>query len=151
MIQYILASSILFATWSLSPDQKEELRSDYTKFVSDKKLCKDWMNKLNAVDHKDAAEIAYSGALNAIWANHASSPFEKLSTFKKGKEQIERAVKMKPDDIEVRFVRYSIQKKAPSMLNYRANITEDYNFLSKNKEKVESSTLKVLINRALTE
>lgn len=76
--------------------------------------------------------LAYSGALTALKAKHAKNPFKKLSYFKQGKAKIEAAVLANPSDVEVRFLRYCLQKKSPSLLGYNQQIEEDERFIRKN-------------------
>lgn len=149
MIQ--IGSVILATILSLANIDKEQIRKDYTKAVENKTICKEWISELEKTQSSDATLLAYQGAFLTFWANHTSNPFEKLSTFKKGKEKIERAVKLDPQQVEIRFIRYSIQKKAPSFLNYRSNLEDDRQYLITYKDKVESTQLKNLINKILTE
>lgn len=89
----------------------DAVRTNYSKMVSDKDLCKRTIAELENLKNPSATHIAYLGAAQSIWANHIFSPLSKLKTFNKGKENIEKAIKMEPFDIELRFIRLSIQKK----------------------------------------
>src|SRR5690606_30883120 len=91
--------------------------------------------------NNSATHLAYLGALQAILAKHVFNPISKLNTFKEGKKNIEQAIKIEPDNAELRFIRLSIQKNAPSFLGYRSRINEDIEFIKKNRNLISSDIL----------
>ncbi|MEN2436649.1 hypothetical protein AAH994_14625 [Weeksellaceae bacterium A-14] len=119
----------------------EEARNGYSKAVSDKKLCKEMMQKLDHSSITSVLNFAYLGAFESIWAHHSINPVTKLSTFKAGKNKIEKAIKKEPRNAEIRYIRLSIQKKSPSFLGYKSNINEDMDFLKKNRSQITSKTV----------
>ena len=95
--------------------------------------------------------MAYLGALQTIWANHTLNPLSKLSTFKKGKKNIEAAIKKEPNNAESRFIRLSVQKNAPKFLGYQSNIKEDVEFIKNNRSQIKSNILNQYIEPLLKE
>ncbi|MNL63352.1 hypothetical protein D3C87_1874840 [compost metagenome] len=89
--------------------------------------------------------MAYLGAFQTIWAKHVINPISKLSTFKKGKKNIEDAVKSKPDNVEIRFVRLSVQVNCPSFLGYSGKINEDKKIVQMGIQNVKSVILKKMM------
>ena len=79
---------------------------------------------------QDAAPLlrAYRGAGLATTANCTSWPMAKLSRFREGKGMLEEAVANQPENLEVRFLRYTIQKNIPGFLGYD-NLEEDREFI----------------------
>lgn len=126
----------------------EYIRKHYEQAASDKELCQEMINDLSKIA-PTSVHLVYLGALQTIWANHVIDPFSKLSTFKKGKATIEQAVKIDRDNVEIRFVRLSVQKNCPSFLGYNNNIKEDELFVKEHKEEVSSLSLMKLINTVL--
>lgn len=122
----------------------EKIRINYEKAASDKKICKAMIDKLSA-NTDDALHVAYLGAFQAIWAKHIINPVSKLSTFKKGKKNIEAAVKSKPEDVEIRFVRLSVQLNCPSFLGYSSKIDEDKKIVQSNIQVIKSVVLKRMV------
>ncbi|MBP1616443.1 MAG: Uncharacterized protein H6Q14_270 [Bacteroidetes bacterium] len=131
-----------------SPIALEDVRLGYAKAVSDKKLCRHFIDEL-AADVQSDTHLAYLGAFQAIWANHVFSPVSKLKTFKKGINNIEMAVEKSPDNAEIRFVRLSIQKNSPGFLGYNAHIAEDRQFLLDHVAPIPSGSLRKMINSLL--
>lgn len=122
----------------------ESLRLDYPKVISNKELCQSLILDLEKTKIR-GAELAYLGALQTIWANHLNNPFQKLSTFKKGKKNIEKAVELNPDNLEVRFLRLSIQHNSPKILGYNNMMKEDKDFIVKNFNHIKNKNLEHLI------
>lgn len=119
----------------------EQVRMNYNKAVSDKALCEKMITELSKAQKESTDYLAYLGGFQAIWANHVFSPISKLSTFNKGKKNIEKAIKKEPDNAEYRFIRLSIQKNIPSVLGYKSNIKEDTEFLKNNQNQIKSEIL----------
>ena len=126
-----------------------EVRASYSKAVLDKKLCKKMIEELELSKEKSVIALAYLGAYQTIWANHVFSPINKFSTFKKGKKNIEQAILLEPNNVELRFIRLSIQKNIPHFLGYKSNINEDIAFIEKNRLKINSDILEKNIDALL--
>lgn len=124
------------------------LRDNYEKAVSDKKLCETIIIDLER-NSKSNVHLAYLGAFQTIWANHVFNPFSKLKTFNKGKANIESAMKNEDSNIEIRFLRLSVQKNCPGFLGYTDNIKNDKLFLKSNLDGVQSGQLKKMIANIL--
>jgi hypothetical protein len=119
----------------------ETVRLNYDKAASDKKLCQAMIETLRT-NTESAVHRAYLGAFQTIWAKHSSNPISKLQTFKKGKRNIEEAVMSKPDNVEIRLLRLSVQSNCPSFLGYKKNIEEDKKFILSNTKNITSVFLK---------
>ena len=122
------------------------LRDNYDKTVADKLLCSNLMATLEK-EKDNSVYLAYLGGLQTIWANHTINPISKLRTFNKGKKNIEMAVEMASDDIEIRFIRLSVQKNAPTFLGYHQQIEVDEAFIKKHKQDITSTSLLKLFNK----
>ncbi len=125
------------------------VRANYGNAVSDKKLCQQMMAELAQTKNNSATHLAYLGALQTIWARHVLSPVSKLNTFKEGKRNIEQAIQKEPENAELRFIRLSVQKNAPSFLGYKSNVKEDSEFVRKNRRKIASGILQKNIDTLL--
>lgn len=75
---------------------------------------------------------AYHAAGIMALANHTYWPLQKLNYFNEGKEKLEAAIKRDPYNVEIRFIRYSIQKNAPSFLGYYSKIESDKKYILSN-------------------
>lgn len=126
----------------------KSIRANYEKATTDKTVCQSLIKDLSN-EKISNLELAYLGALETIWAKYVGNPFSKLSTFNKGKEKLEKAVKNAPDNLEIRYLRLSVQKNAPSFLGYDKAIKTDKAFLKKNIGRVELAFLRNRIEQLL--
>lgn len=81
-----------------------------------------------------AVLMAYYGAATAAAPACISSPAKKISYFRRGKQLIAEAVRLQPDNFEIRFLRFATQSKTPSFLGYDQHIAEDKRYLLANLE-----------------
>ena len=145
----MLFLTVLLMNFSFNNSDLNEVRSSYNKAVLDKKLCKKMIEELELSKEKSVIDLAYLGAYQTIWANHVFNPLSKLATFKKGKNNIELAISKEPENVEIRYIRFSVQKNAPSFLGYNNNLKEDRDFLVKNKKNINSDLLQKNIEKLL--
>lgn len=79
--------------------------------------------------------LAYSGAIEALKAKHAFNPFRKFNYVLSSLEILERAVKRDEQNLEIRFIRFSILHNLPGIFGYskerKADIDEIVSQLSK--------------------
>lgn len=88
---------------------------------------------------KNPVLMAYRGASSATAAGSASGVRQKLDFFKRGKEELETAVGLKPLDAEIRFLRLATQVKAPSFLGYNSDIKNDKAIILKTLQSVPAN------------
>lgn len=145
----MLFSTVLLMNVSFKNSDLNEVRTSYSKAVLDKKLCKKMIEELELSKEKSVIDLAYLGAYQTIWANHVFNPLSKLATFRKGKNNIELAISKEPENVEMRYIRFSVQKNAPSFLRYNSHLKEDKDFLVKNKKNINSDFLQKNIETLL--
>ena len=126
----------------------ENVRMNYEKAVRDEKICRSILAKLIHFSDK-AIYQGYLGAYQAIWANHTINPFSKINTFNSGKKNIEQAIKVDPNNIELRYLRLSIQKNCPAFLGYTKNIEEDISFIRKHADSITDESLKQMCKKII--
>lgn len=150
MIKFLgLLISVVFVFISFNATGLDVVRANYNKLVSDKDLCKKMISELAETKDNSATHLAYLGGLQTIWANHVFNPISKLNTFKEGKKNIDQAIKKEPDNVELRFIRLSVQKNAPSFLGYKSNIIKDTEFIRENRHQIGSEILQKMIETLL--
>ncbi len=108
---------------------------------------------LQQTDEKSNVLLAYQGAAEASSAACASFPIAKFKRFNQGKSKLEQCIINEPTNAEIRFLRFSIQSKAPGFLNYKDAIKQDYNLilnsLAVNNEQWHDKTFKINVIRFL--
>ena len=76
--------------------------------------------------------VAYKGASLAIESKFISNFSTKTTKLKTGVDLIEYAVLNDSSNIEIRFIRLSIQENLPAIVNYNRNKKEDKIFIVNN-------------------
>ena len=91
------------------------------------------------------ALLCYKGANEMIQAKYALNPIAKLEKFNKGKKLIKRAFDRDTSNLEIRFIRFSIQKNLPAFLGYHDELETDKLFLLKNNKNNKDPQVKEMI------
>jgi hypothetical protein len=68
---------------------------------------------------------AYLAASTMISSVFEINPISKLRNFNNGKDFLEKTIASANAELEVHYVRYTIQVKSPFILGYRDNLNED--------------------------
>lgn len=123
VILLITFSSTLFAQAS----NMNQIREDYIASINNSEKADKLCNQLEDIKDPSAVIMAYLGSVQAIKAKHAWNPVSKMSYLSKGFETINKAVAKDPNQLEVRFLRFSLQYYVPSFLGYSKNLTNDKN------------------------
>ena len=100
-------------------------RTNYLAMETDECKALELSSKFEKSPPSDALLSAYYGASTAAAPACLGSPLDKLKYFRKGKALLDKAVKLEPTHVEIRFLRFATQTKAPSFLGYSGNIDED--------------------------
>jgi hypothetical protein len=93
--------------------------------------------------------FGYRGGATMLMAKHAFNPFSKLSYFKKGKLMLESAIKADHTNVELRFLRYTIQTNVPGFLNYSSDKNLDRTFITQSLARLKDQELKKIISEFL--
>lgn len=99
------------------------------------------------VDSGKAAPVlvCYKGANEMIQAKYTVNPISKLEKFNKGKELIKKAFSRDTVNLEMHFIRYSIQSNSPAFLGYHDDLGKDKQFLLDNTRDNKDPELKEMI------
>jgi len=145
----ILITTIIIFLAHLSFSQSTELNTIRKSYLNADKskeniqellvLCKDPVSPIYK---------AYKLTANLMMIDHINNIFKKYTVFKNNSKNLDQLVKENPENIEIRFLRYCVQRKSPIFLGYNKNLKEDYNYIIKNI-KNETSDLKVYITPLL--
>lgn len=107
---------------------KEQLRELYWRATDDAAI-KSFYQQAMAEPLSDAVVLAYQGVATAMQAQVADGISEKIRYFSEGKEKIAEAVRLDPNNPEIRFLRFSVQSEVPAILGYRDHISEDFEMM----------------------
>ncbi|WP_067149969.1 hypothetical protein [Pseudotamlana agarivorans] len=124
----------------------QKTREAYKLAAQDANKVNAFFNDLQGVTKKNRNElVAYKGASIALMAKSAKTIKEKKEGFMEGVNLVEYAVEKDTSNIEVRFIRLSIQQNVPKILKYNQEIESDKAFVIKHYNEIKSSHLKMHI------
>lgn len=128
-----------------------ELRNLLRSAENSEKSAKMLIKKSEDAYTKTKAPIygAFLATGQFLMAKHVFSPFKKISYFNEGKKNLEEAISDDPKNVEIRLMRLITQEKAPKMLGYTKNITEDRRIIAKDYRTIEDADLKLYIKNYL--
>ncbi|MBW6484040.1 MAG: hypothetical protein K0B10_13390 [Vicingaceae bacterium] len=99
--------------------------------VQDSKKAEALLKQIKVIKPKSALVMVYDGATCAVMAKNVWNPFSAVKLLKKSNEEMNRAVKLSPTNLEIRFIRFAVQKNIPSYLGLSNNLNEDKKYLIK--------------------
>ncbi len=86
--------------------------------------------------------LGYKGANLMVLAKFGFSPREKFNHFVNGKVILEKAIELAPANLELTYLRYTIQVKAPSFLQYNKALQYDRMALINSAKMIKDTDLK---------
>ncbi len=147
LLLFLLQASPLLAG-NISID---EIRKEYPLAMQDKAVCIKWFDAFNnQVNTLDPILQAYKGGIYMGMAKFAVIT-KKVSYVNKGKTLIEEAILNDKNNIEIRFIRFSIQVKLPQVLGYNKSTEEDKKFIISNIAMIKNDKFRNDILRFLKE
>jgi hypothetical protein len=122
-----------------------ELRKAYHLAIYDGKKADLFCKELANVSNPSSIQKGYMGAGKMLLAKFAFSPISKFNLFTEGKLLLDGSIKIASNEIELRYLRYSIQLNCPAFLNYDGNKNEDRSFILKQLPSLKDKDLKTRI------
>lgn len=140
LLLFVLAHNLLVSAQSVN---LEEARKLYMKSGNNKEACKKLYDLLAKIDEKNQnLLLGYKGAVMAEMAKHSKDASQKLKFFKEGRKKLDQAILNDIENIELRFLRLSIQLHTPDVLHYNGDIANDEKFIQENLDKIKNQELK---------
>lgn len=100
----------------------------------------------NSLDHPVILAYNYTGKLMML--DYSNNPFEKYKIFKTKTKQIDSIINTNQKNIEIRLLRYALQKNSPYFLKYNSDLRSDLNYIKSNLYK-ENENLQFYIETLL--
>lgn len=129
-----------FITYASSPNLNV-IRSEFHKAALDPEKIVSFHTYISNIDDNEPILKAYRATSEALMAQITWNPVEKYQQLQKFEELINDAVKNDPDNIEIRFLRFSVEYSIPRFLGASKNLMEDKHMILSNLERVGSLEL----------
>ncbi len=142
-----IVSFILFSILPLSLYSQgmtlEEARKVYAESMHDKATCEAAYKKIASVQNSDNHLLmGYKAAITVAMSKHLKTTKEKISHFNNGKQLMESSIVKDAKNVELRFLRFTIQSNCPAVLKYNKSLTTDKLFIIDNLTSVQNTTIR---------
>jgi len=144
MKKLLLPVLFLFSVLGFSQDL-ETIRAQYPKAKDSSEITDQLYEELSEVPEDQVVLSAYKGAVSALKADFAKGVGKKINFIKEGANLLDNAVAAEPDNVEVRYLRLTVQENAPAIVGYHGNIDDDKEVIKKNYSAIKSDSLKTVI------
>lgn len=106
------------------------LRALFYAAADDKAAAQQFADTLAHVDETSPpVQLGYKGMAHFMTCHHALNPYAKVKYFLLGKAALEKAITLAPENLELRYLRFTVQTNVPAFLGYTRNVLEDKNFI----------------------
>jgi tetratricopeptide (TPR) repeat protein len=118
-----------------------QIRVRYRESVGDREEAEALWRKFKDYRGEDGVILAYKAATRILMSHHSWMPMEKLAYLKEAMHLFRQAVSYAPDNIEVRFLRFSIEHRLPAYLDESRNLEEDKAVILASAERYQDFSL----------
>ncbi|MEO3403989.1 hypothetical protein AAFN85_08810 [Mucilaginibacter sp. CAU 1740] len=121
-----IAASVLLSTQvkAQQPDLKV-LRKQMVIAVEKGKTTDSLYNNLSNLKEKNGITNGFIAALLALKAKYAWNPYSKVKYLNRSEKLFKQAVAADPHNMEIRFMRFSIEHNVPSFLGFNKDLATD--------------------------
>lgn len=117
-----------FFVWQMQLRAQSDLvqmRLLYFKAGEDEGAATDLVKQVEKSSLEASTLDGYRAVAKFLQCKYAYNPYKKFSLFNQARERMERAIAGSPENVELRFLRFSVQCHLPNMLGYHADIEMD--------------------------
>ena len=115
---------LLFSLILFHPNSNvDEVRNQFPEIYSEEQA-DHFIEQLNKDDSPEGK--GYTAAMFFMKSRFVKWPFTKMKYFKEGKSILDETINENPANIEIRYIRFLMQKQIPDFLGYHENISEDF-------------------------
>jgi len=132
LISFIKIFSVVTFTsvFCFGQNSINEIRENY--LCAHKQKCLDRLIVISNFNLDNPLIYCYNTSAQIMMISNDISPYKKLIKFNKLTNRLDSIVNHNYSDIEIRMIRYAIQKKSPFFLGYDNNINEDLVYINEN-------------------
>ena len=116
---------------NISSSEIKNIKEAMYRAVESSRVTDSLYSELISKKSKSPLLLAYVGTLEALKAKHAWNPYNKLKFVAQAQKTLKIAVDKESDNLEIRFMRFSIQHYTPIFLGYSKELDEDRKAITK--------------------
>jgi hypothetical protein len=101
------------------------IRRQLLNAINSGKVTDSLYSSLGAMKNRTSLINGYMAALEALKAKHTWNPYFKVKYLSDAEKSFKNAVANDPHNIEIRFMRFSVEHNVPGFLGYNKNLDAD--------------------------
>jgi hypothetical protein len=136
---------------SLSSMEYAGIRKAIVQAVNNERVTDSLLQKLKPFSDKNPLMMGYVATLQALKSKHHWNPYSKLKYLQIATKTMNKAVAGAPMNLEIRFMRFSIQHFTPSFLGYSKQLAEDRQVLVKLYETQNFGTADAIFVKSIAQ
>lgn len=121
----VLASVFMFQQVKADDLNIKNVRKALVIAIEDNSTTDSLYKSLTKIKEKSGLVNGFIGAVYAIKAKHSWNPYLKLKYLRDSEKIFKKAVAEDPHNMEIRFMRFSIEHYAPSILGFNKELGAD--------------------------
>lgn len=116
---------LFFLPFSVLADDLSQVRKQFYAAVESKTVAESFLAQMKREQGISPVHLAYYGTAQTLMGKHAWNPYQKLAHLKNGMQVLTNAAAKAPDNLEIRFLRFSIEHYLPGFLGMSKHLDED--------------------------
>lgn len=118
-----------------------EIRHEFYQSTLDYQYAFPLYDKLYKIRNPNALELAYMAATQAILAKPGWNVFKKFGYLRQSRNTFQKAIERNMNDLEIRFLRLSVEHHIPRYLGFSKHIVHDKQVIIENIEMFKEKEL----------
>lgn len=132
--------------FSLVSNESVLIRKQYHAAATDKQQVSLLASTCKQLENNQSSTVlGYCTMVHFLEAKNAFNPYKKFNEFNHGKALLDSLIDLYPFDIELRYMRHSIQDRSPGFLGYKDNLEDDEEFMKSKLPQLTDSAVYQLI------
>ncbi|MDG1718456.1 MAG: hypothetical protein P8H17_01310 [Flavobacteriales bacterium] len=131
-IFYVIILSFLVLFSTAQSNNLHEIRDAYLSASDSQEKVKKLLQLCDNDNINRPIILAYKTVAEMMLISYYYNPFKKLEIFNDKSKYLDLIIKNNINNLEIRFLRYCLQKKSPSFLGYNKELDIDYKFILRN-------------------
>lgn len=115
---------LFFSVILFQPNSNIEKVRNQFPVITTEEQADDFIENLKNDNSPEAK--GYTAAMVFMKSRFVKFPFTKLKYFKEGKSILNEVINESPANVEIRYIRFLMQKQIPDFLGYNDNLKEDF-------------------------
>lgn len=114
-----------------------ETRKKYFDAIGNERKIERLLKELQRLDNPSPVLLAYRAACESMIAQFAWNPYTKLAQVNKSFDFFAKAIQEDTQNVEIRFLRFSVQHNVPDFLRKNREFEEDKDILVQNFDETD--------------